>query len=452
MAADSRRVVWFEGMVLDPHHLQQMDRHQRTMLQARLRAAQRFDWGFTALDIDEERLTNGDFVLRSARGVLPDGLWVDMPGETPLPAARPIHDLFPPTRDVLTVFLAIPAERTGGANILLNGTEQRRETRYSALTTQVVDETTGAEERPIDVAQTNVSIRVAGETLDAYVTLPLAEIVRDASGHYRLQDGFIPPVLRIGASAQLAALSNRLSERLFAKHAELAARWRSAGAQRELTPADVTAQALLNTVAEFAPRIEHLRASNAHPEDLFREMLGLAGRLSAAVPEASVSPREFPAYAHAEPSKGFAALTALIERLLGGAAPRANYTRIPFTRISEGLSTAKLDGALLSGNSLFLAVRHPSMSSEQLANELVSILRVASPDTIDAVLRSYTRALPVDVATRLPSALPVDRSAGYFELKRSGPFWDAIREAGALSVFVPSEYAAADLELLAIGA
>lgn len=452
MAADSRRVVWFEGMVLDPHHLQQMDRHQRTTLNARARASSRFDWGFTSLEIDEERLANGDFVLRAARGILPDGLWVDMPGETALPSPRPIQDLFPPTRDVLSVFLAVPAERPGGADILLSGADQRRETRFSAITTQVVDETTGSEERPIEVAKTNVSIRVTGESLDAYVTLPLAEIVRDASGHYHLREGFVPPVLRIGAAAQLSTLANRLSERLFAKHAELAARWRSAGAQRELTPADVTAQALLNTVAEFAPRIEHLRASNAHPEDLYREMLGLAGRLSAAVPEASVSPREFPAYAHSDPSQGFETLSAIIERLLGGAAPRANYTRIPLVQVSEGLSTAQLDSAVLSGNALFLAVRHASMSSDELANGLSPILRVASPDTIDAVLRSYTRALPVEVATRLPSALPVDGSAAYFELKRAGPFWDSIRDVGALSVFIPSEYAAADLELLAIGA
>src|SRR5690554_6878693 len=104
MAADSRRVVWFEGMVLDPHHLQQMDRHQRTTLNARARASSRFDWGFTSLEIDEERLANGDFVLRAARGILPDGLWIDMPGETALPSPRPIQDLFPPTRDVLSVF------------------------------------------------------------------------------------------------------------------------------------------------------------------------------------------------------------------------------------------------------------------------------------------------------------------------------------------------------------
>ena len=38
MAQDRRRVVWYEGMALDPHHLQQWDRAHQRALDARLRA------------------------------------------------------------------------------------------------------------------------------------------------------------------------------------------------------------------------------------------------------------------------------------------------------------------------------------------------------------------------------------------------------------------------------
>jgi type VI secretion system protein ImpJ len=119
-------------------------------------------------------------------------------------------------------------------------------------------------------------------------------------------------------------MATRLAERLFAKHAELSERWRSAGSQRELTPADVTAQALLSAVAEYAPRIEHLRTTGAHPEALYQTMLGLAGRLSAAVPQAPAGPRDLPAYRHGEASGAFTRLAEIIEQMLGG--PRRRRT------------------------------------------------------------------------------------------------------------------------------
>jgi type VI secretion system protein ImpJ len=452
MPADSRRVVWYEGMVLDPHHFQQADRFQRAQINARIRGASRFDWGLLALEIDTERLTNGDFVIRAARGIMPDGLPFDVPGETEPPAGRPIQEIFPATQEKLVAYLAVPAERAGGTNVLLEGADRRRETRFVAGQMTVEDETTGADERVIEVAHLNVSVRFAGEPMESYVTIPVAEIVRDVTGSFKLRDDFVPPAVTLAASGRLVAVASRLAERLFARHDELATRWRSARAQRELTPADVTAQALLSAVAEFAPRVEHLRATRAHPEELYHTLLGLAGRLTAAVPDAQVAPRDFPAYSHADLSAPLARLTEIIEQMLGGAAPRANYTRVALERRSKNLAHAALESRILDGGQLFLAARHPEFEADRLRSELPNMLRVASPDTIDAVLRSYTRALPLEATRNLPSALPVDARAGYFELQRRGPFWDAIKAAGAVAVFIPSEFAGAELELLALDA
>jgi type VI secretion system protein ImpJ len=451
MAADHRRVVWYEGMVLDPHHLQQWDRHQQATLNARLRAVTRFDWGLLALEVDEERLANGDLVVTAARGVMPDGLAFDLPAEAELPAPRPVQEAFPSTQERLAVVLATPALRPGGTNVLLEGAERRRETRFTAEQVTVEDETTGGDERTIEVARPNLSVRFGGEPMESYVTLPIAEVVRDGSGTFRLREEFVPPALTLAASRRLDGLAGRLAERLYARHAELAARWRQVTAQREISPADVTAQALLSAIAEFAPLVDHHRRAGSHPEAFFQTLLALAGRLSAAALEAAVTPRDLPAYSHAEPSSGFASLGEAIERMLGGAAPRANYTRVPLERRTGNLSHATLDASLLNGTGvLFLAARHPEFDPERLRQDLPHMLRVASPDTIDAVLRSYTRALPVEVTRQLPSALPVDARAGYFELQRRGPFWDAIRDAGALAVFVPSEFAGTDLEILAL--
>ena len=78
------------------------------------------------------------------------------------------------------------------------------------------------------------------------------------------------------------------------------------------------------------------------------------------------------------------------------------------------------------------------------------LIRVASPDTIEKVLRSYTRSLPVEPTQRLPVGLPIDPDASYFALRARGPFWTAIESAGTLSVFVPDELAGVDFQLIGV--
>ena len=452
MADDHRRVVWSEGMTLDPHHFQQWDRHHRRQLHERLRALEPNGWGLTRLLIDDDRLANGELALREATALLPDGLLVDLPGDAPLPDPRPLDPAFPPTRDRLRAFLAIPNPQVGAALVRRPGAPSSREARFLAEPVEVTDETTGGDDRPVEVARPAVRLMLDGEAMHGYAALGVAEIVRTGSGGFAHSADFIPTGLRLAASARLAERTRQLAERLFARHGALAERWQRAATQRELSPGDVAAQALLAAVAEYGPRVEHLRQTDAHPADLFGLLLGLAGRLGAARPEAAVAPRELPLYDHGSPSDGFKRLFDALDRLLSDATPRANYARQPFTRSSPNLAQALLSPDLARSAALYLAARHPTADAQRLRHELPALLRVASPDTIEAVLRSYTRALPVEPVAQPPAGLPADGRAGFFELQRRGPFWDAIQDAGQVSVFVPDEFAGAELELLGIPA
>ncbi len=447
--SDRRRVVWYEGMTLDPHHLQQWDRAVRAELGARIGAVCRFDWGLASLDVDAARLANGEVALRAASGVFPDGLPFRLPDEAPTPAPRDVRDVLAPTADAVRVFIAVPAVRDGGTNVLLDGVAARREARYAADETTVSDETTGADDREIRVASLNVRILFEGEPREDYVTLAIGEVVRAADGSFALRPTFVPPSLRVGATPALDVLTRRITERLAARASELAARWQAVRNQREISPGDVTAQALLSAAAEYAPRLDHLRRTEAHPAALFGELVGLAGRLWAATPGAGPAPHDLPDYDHAAPTAAFAAVADAIERLLGGAAPRQNYVRVPLVQRRPGLFEAPVSPGLQKAAGLVLSVRKAGASPEHLRAALPPMLRIASPQTIDAVLRSYTLALVVEPAPAPPPGLPVDPGAAYFEPRRRGPFWDAICEAGALALFTPAEFADAEFELLA---
>jgi len=449
MAQDGNKVVWFEGMTLDPHHFQQWDRYRDRVLQTRLQAVAPLGWGLLDLEIDEDRLANGELALRSCAGVLPDGCGVDVPEMAPLPDVRSVQEHFPATEDQIRVFLAVPSERPGGRNVQLQGTTPRRDTRYAAESLAVTDDNTGANERPVEVARTNVRLRFADEPRQGYTLLPLAELVR-AGGGYALSDRFVAPSLQIQASRRLMSLTRQVVELLVTKSLALTERHKDARAQRELSPPDILALSILGAINGALPVVnQHLETGRVHPAVLFELLVGLAGRLATYVEDAPVHPRDLPTYDHAEPSAAFGRLEQILTQMLGEEAPATNYQRISLSQERETLKTASIPESQLRESQLFLVTRSEHHTEEELTNRLPNMLRIASPDTIDAVLQSYTRALSVGATRRLPVGMPVDNQATYFRLEKRGPFWNSILEEEGVAIFIPAEFTDVRLELIA---
>lgn len=449
MAQDRNRVVWFEGMTLDPHHLQQWDRYHADALNARLRALTLHGWGLTEFELDAERLANGEVAVLRCAGVLPDGLAFDLPENGPLPEPRSLGDHFAATGEALPILLALPAERPSGANVARNGAAAR-ETRWETATVALADENTGTDERSIEVAQPRFRIGFGTEELHEFTTLPIAEAVRTETGLFALREAFIPTCLSIGASDRLIQVARRTLELLVAKSTTLAERWRGVTQQRELSPADLTVLGLHLAMSTYVPLLNHHHAgAQSHPEALWTTLLGLAGHLTAFTPGASVAPRDFPVYNHADLTGCFGSLDEVLQALLGGAAPKANYTRVPLAEQRPNLYFAQPDAGLLNEAQFFLIARSDDLPEAQLVQTLPQMIRVASPDTIDAVLRSYTRALGVEHTNRLPSGVPMDNQATYFQLQKRGPFWEAIQASGGIALFIPAEFSAMQMELIA---
>jgi type VI secretion system protein ImpJ len=449
MAQERSKVVWYEGMTLDPHHLQQWDRYHRDVLDARVGALTRHGWGLTEIALDEERLANGEVAVLRCAGVMPDGFPFDLPETGPLPEPRSIGDAFAATGSTLGIVLALPSERPSGGNVARNGTAARA-TRYASASVTLPDENTGSDERAVEVAQPRFRLGIGTESLPEFTTIKVGEVARNEAGLFALGDGFVPTCLSIGASDRLMQLARRTLERLVARSTTLAERWRAVTQQRELSPSDLTVLGLHLAASTYVPLLNHHHAgAGSHPEDLYKTLLALAGHLAAFTPGVSTAPRAYPTYNHSDLTACFGALEAVLDEVLGGATPKANYTRVPLDSPRENLFLATPDGGLLDRAQFFLVVRDDTLSEERLTQGLPQMIRVASPDTIDAVLRSYTRALGVEHTNRLPSGVPMDDRATYFQLQKRGPFWEAIQQSGGIALFVPAEFGTVQLEMIA---
>ena len=72
-------VFWAKGTFLAPQHLQIQDRYIENLLQFQLESVTNYLWGFAKLEIDREKLKNGEFCISELRGIFPDGLLFDIP-------------------------------------------------------------------------------------------------------------------------------------------------------------------------------------------------------------------------------------------------------------------------------------------------------------------------------------------------------------------------------------
>src|SRR3954466_6752138 len=103
------RVVWSEGLFLQPQHFQQQDRYFERYVETRCQALVPHSWGFTEIEFERDFLKIGKVGLRRLAGIFPDGTPFRMPDDDPLPA--PI-DIGPDVRDQ-RLHIAVPLRRAG---------------------------------------------------------------------------------------------------------------------------------------------------------------------------------------------------------------------------------------------------------------------------------------------------------------------------------------------------
>lgn len=459
-------LVWHEGMHLSQHHFQAQSRYFEDLTTFALDQLSSGPWGLLDLGLDEGALANGTAALLHARGVLPDGTPFHFP-QDPVPDPLPITDLFSPTEDAHLLLLALPAYDPERPNCAVDEPEETS-LRYSAVTAQVVDQTSGREERPVHVARKNFRLLLDGSGPDGMITLPIARIRRDGTGHFVYDPGFVPPALRIGASRRLLELLERLVGMLEGKADALAAeRLESEGPAGGGSSGELAGYWLSHAVHSVLPSLRHmLQTRAAHPERLFGELSRLAGALCTFSIEAH--PRELPIYDHAAPDRGFAALEAHIRKHLDLVLP-AGALSLPLkpampsgtgkdeilleaadasVPTSFHLATVR-DSRMLGRSAWYLGVRS-SKPLASVAGQVPDVTKICSARFVARLVREALPGIEMRHVPSPPAELGARDDTQYFLLVRTEPCWTAIARSGEVGVYVPESIPDAELSLLVV--
>ncbi|SIT35783.1 conserved hypothetical protein [Paraburkholderia piptadeniae] len=437
------KVIWSEGMFLQPQHLQQHDRYLQTQLETRAAGLRPYSWGLTALEIDEQLLKLGKVALLSCAGVMPDGTPFNLPADDDLPEPLDIPE---GTRNTL-IALALPVRRPGIAETGNDGSEENF-ARHRVSELEIGDSNDpNAAPALMQIGKLRVRLALEPDVANAYAVLGVARVVeRLPDNRVVLEGDYSPPCLDYRVARRLAAFVDDLVGLLHQRGEALAARLAQPGVTGVAEVADFL---LLQLINRHEPLAAHLSTmTGLHPETLYAIALQLAGEL-ATFSQPTKRPPAYPVYRHDRLKETFAPviddLRASLSMVMD---PHA--VPIPLEERKFGLRVALVPDKNLFASAMFVLAVRAQMPAENILTGFAPQVKIGPIERIRDLVNLQLpgiglRALPV-----APRQLPFHAGFTYFELDRGNDLWKQFATSAGMALHVAGEFPGLAMEFWAI--
>lgn len=303
----TERIEWHEGMLLAPQHFQQLSARIDSLVAWQTLAAMPFAWGVRDCRFDPALLAAGWIRVLKLDAILPDGTAVS-------------HDAAAEPQAALEIALAPFAGRwvDGPLDVWLIlpvavAPSTSEPSRFRSVTRPPVEDlVSDAVAADIPRQCPRLALAVGPTPGGAYVRLRLGRVRKD--GDIVGFDGTLPPLLEIGQGSELWRAASELCGRLRGKAAFMARQVTSAlQSQDRLTRLELGSR--LRDIVAGLPLCEAvLRTRPLHPLPLYWALASLSGSLALLEPGGLPPPP--PPYDHADPSRVFMPLLAMLDGMI----------------------------------------------------------------------------------------------------------------------------------------
>ena len=436
-----KRVVWSEGMMLQPHHFQQQSRYHEAQLRNSFSASLPYSWGILSWDVDSALLKSGKLCIHHAEGVFPDGSFFSFPETDKAPTAIDIN------KDQLDaiIYLAVPIRRSGNTEIYRDQQIQGRfhVSEYEARDVSGIT----SNKNLIEVSGLNLSIRTSKQDNSEFSCIPIGQIDDISSGGViSLKREYLPPSLNIKSSPFISGFLSELTQ--LAKHRiqTLAARVSVAG---KSTGNEVASYMMLQTLNRHYPMLAYLaEAEQVPPFYLYEKFVSLIGDMSTFIQSDQVVPA-LPHYLHAEATKVFASLVAEL-RSLFSVVLEQNSINIPLKEKSFGIRVGRVSDKTLFGTASFILAVSADMSPEEIRQYFPAQFKIGAVESIKELVNLQLPGVQITHLPAAPREVPYQRNFVYFELVQNGEYWQALTASGGIACHIGSSFPNLSLELWAI--
>jgi type VI secretion system protein ImpJ len=435
------KIVWGEGMFLQPQHFQQFDRYVERLVRGVVTNLRPYPWGVIDLQINRELMTTGKFAVTACQGVMPDGTPFSIPGDVDHPPPLELNET---TRNVV-VYLALPVRHPGAVEVAVNGAESGA--RYVAAEFEATD--TNADSASVallSVGKLRLRYMLENEDRAGFVTLGLARILEvRADRNVVLDDAYIPPCLRCSAATVLSNFIAELQGLTHHRGEALAARL-AAGAKGS---SDIADAQLLQAINRHEPYLAHEATTpDLHPETFYSHAVQMAGELATFTSRSRRPPR-FPAYRHDDLQATFAPVIQELRRSLSAV---LEQSAIPI-RLEErrfGVRVGVVADKSLFATAAFVLAVKAAMPPEVLRQRLPNQATIGPVEQIRDLVGAKVRGVPLTPLPVAPRQMPFYPGTSYFDLDRSGRTWQQLASSGGIAVYISGEFPQIEMELWAI--
>lgn len=449
MSSMDRQVFWGQGAFLSPQHLQAQDSwHQAMRLDLR-RSLQPYPWGFEALALRADALEAGTLdiermVLRTRDGERLCGGSAVSGGNLRLPE-RTLRDLASRDNAPISLWLVLARERTVQGLSAAGRLSERHALASDELADPYDPQAPAANVdfllyQPMLVTSLDDNAQALLRSCEAY---KFAEVVPAGPGRYRLSGDYVPPLLALDASANLARWTRALRDLLVSRGQDFAATKRQRGIRAASTSAQEAMRVvMMQTFARHIPVFEeHVRLGMVPAHALYQQLRTLVAEFSVFSEDigffggiGSDPASALPEYDHDDLRRcfriAFDRAEALVKALTVGA-------EVGVTLAFDGrFYKADLPATLFeSDRTRFYLAFESSLKGQELFTRLSRTGKISSMDEMPRLLSAALFGLKIDLLPVPPEELPQKTpNTTYFLVDTAHPFWQMIRTARNIAV------------------
>lgn len=438
----NHRIIWSEGMFLQPQHFQQQQQYNDYLLSTTQRLINPNSWGIDNQIIDDALLKLGKFSLTQCQGLFPDGTLFNAPHSDKNPLPLEITE----NHTGQTVYLATLERKNHTAEISLNNSSPhlRYHTESTSIANNIVENTQTTD---IHIAKLNLQLLTETDEKSNYSCIPIARIKEVRSNQTIILDNqFIPTCINAFAALRLQAFIEE-THSLLQHRAEMLAYRLTHNQQAGNT--EITDFMLLQLTNRFEPLFYAIKtAKHIHPENLFYSLLQLCSEMTTFIDDRRRLKTEIH-YIHRMPNPSFDGLIEKVRHALSLVLEQ-NATRINLAQRDYGLWVGDIADKELLVHANFVLSVFCENGAESTQRDFTKLTKIAAVEMI----RDYvTRALPGIDLQRIvitPRQIPQHPSHCYFLLNKHSDLWATLSNSLGIAIHVGGNFPGLKLELWAI--
>jgi type VI secretion system protein ImpJ len=457
-------IYWHHGLFLQPQHFQLTDQTLAEFLAELLSVVRPWFWGAARAEVDAGALAAGRLEFSDLALLFPDAkgvLLATCPGNAICPARRvPAEQIGP--GEGMKVYVALRALKNDEPNVTEAVTP---EAMAEAATRWVVPAEPEAlrdiygDGPAAQVRRLKALLRIVFEpeapSMGEHSLVPVARLLREGDT-LRLDAGFAPASLTMGAAPALAAILDELRDRVIGKARQLEGYKNISARTGDLGELSVLLMAL-RSLSRYAARLDQAaRTDSLSPWEAYGVLRELVAELSvfslevSALGESWQGERLLPDYDHGDLGACFRTAREVCVRLLESisAGPRwaARFTfKDPYWTLEVP------QPVLAEGGEFWLVLSSEQGDPERMCASARKLLKLSATGGMASLLVRAVPGIPLGFSETPPAGLPRRPGALYFRVGTESNQWNDVVMGRSLSIYWDDAPADLDAQLAVIG-